>query len=492
MKINIKARVLVNEREHEITLPQGQNPFDQTLRGMGLYTGRADEYRVLSAESNITGLNPALAHAKDIHELNCLGQLLSQFDGKGLETYAGILKSEENPLPMAQMINLAYNFKALEWDPDILDLDDLGRRYAEENDPDTDAVILRNRGDDGEILHEGIGMELQIEQGGLFTGGGYIRNFSESIALPYDGQYLPACRYGENPRLSVTVKKPGAEKGAEIFLPTGDSVIQMTLHRMNADAWSMEKYTLTIGQGFPPCHAGKTVPGKMLNTLNTLAHRLSVLPEEQADALLKDADLDNVEAFLDCCNGRIQALERPEAANTVIYRFPLEIDLWDPEEPSDYPESVAPFDFLQYEESILEQIRKENRTFDTARMLAEYIHTDSTLHQKVYSMTPTVEEHGGTLWGAMVMKVAGTLDAAEIAELKDYISGQNSDGYGEGFEQRGIETGDGDINVHFWSSDNKHYAIYTPEEFEAMLETRQGGGMTGDGPEPGGFGVNMY
>ena len=40
----------------------------------------------------------------------------------------------------------------------------------------------------------------------------------------------------------------------------------------------------------------------------------------------------------------------------------------------------------------------------------------------------------------------------EIEALKDGISGQNSDGFGEGFEQRPIETDEGDMYVSFWNS----------------------------------------
>ena len=37
-----------------------------------------------------------------------------------------------------------------------------------------------------------------------------------------------------------------------------------------------------------------------------------------------------------------------------------------------------------------------------------------------------------------------------MKELCDYITGQYSDGWGEGFEQRDIEVEGGTLNVHFW------------------------------------------
>jgi hypothetical protein len=87
-------------------------------------------------------------------------------------------------------------------------------------------------------------------------------------------------------------------------------------------------------------------------------------------------------------------------------------------------------------------------------------------------MTPTVEEHGGRLWGAMMMEIKGELIPGEIAELKEYITGQNSDGYGEGLEQREIRVPEGDLYVSFWHS-GKDYAILTPTEFDATLGNHQ-------------------
>jgi hypothetical protein len=55
-------------------------------------------------------------------------------------------------------------------------------------------------------------------------------------------------------------------------------------------------------------------------------------------------------------------------------------------------------------------------------------------------------------------------DEDELDELIDYISGQYSDGFGEGFEQREIKTDDGDLYVSLWSSD-KSFRIMTEDEF---------------------------
>ena len=44
-------------------------------------------------------------------------------------------------------------------------------------------------------------------------------------------------------------------------------------------------------------------------------------------------------------------------------------------------------------------------------------------------------------------------DAVDETVLCNYISGQYSDGWGEGFEQRDIRVDDGTLAVHFWQED---------------------------------------
>ena len=94
----------------------------------------------------------------------------------------------------------------------------------------------------------------------------------------------------------------------------------------------------------------------------------------------------------------------------------------------DNPMGITPAEAVSYEDAILAAIAKENRFFENDRGLAEYIHNEA-LNKKVYSLYPSVGIVGGELWGVMTAGLKESLSGEETAELLDFVTGQNSDGY---------------------------------------------------------------
>ena len=110
--------------------------------------------------------------------------------------------------------------------------------------------------------------------------------------------------------------------------------------------------------------------------------------------------------------------------------------------------------------------------------LGDYITDHPTANAKLKMAVWSVEEIGGVLYGRIDCRSVESFTAEEIAAIKEGISGQNSDGFGEGFEQREIPTDDGDMYVSFWHSGDDYF-IYTQEEMDEYLNQGEGFKMGG-------------
>jgi hypothetical protein len=111
-------------------------------------------------------------------------------------------------------------------------------------------------------------------------------------------------------------------------------------------------------------------------------------------------------------------------------------------------------DLTDYEGSIREYIEKEREQLDDGGNLAPYIDSSlPRLRENVLRIEPDVVVYEGKLCGCALVELRQELSERDWNALFDYISGQYSDGWGEGFEQRDIPVTDGILNVHFWQRD---------------------------------------
>lgn len=116
------------------------------------------------------------------------------------------------------------------------------------------------------------------------------------------------------------------------------------------------------------------------------------------------------------------------------------------------PVDVGADELCAYQDEILKAIEREHLDTEGDRGLAVYL-DDAMLKRKVYSMKPTVEEWNGRLWGVLEVQSYGQLSKSDLAAVIEEWSGQESDGWGEGFEQREINVDSGELCVSFWDSD---------------------------------------
>lgn len=154
----------------------------------------------------------------------------------------------------------------------------------------------------------------------------------------------------------------------------------------------------------------------------------------------------------------------PEPTLLKLY-MPLNAEFYPRDEWGDSSEEGEQWDdrtLTEYEDQILSALVKNRMPEERERGLMYWYGEQDSLDAKVRSAEFTVEVRNRRLWGVAECRVVGELTSDELTSLKDFISGQASDGWGEGFEQREIEVDGGELYVHLWQWDN--WSIQTEQE----------------------------
>ena len=128
---------------------------------------------------------------------------------------------------------------------------------------------------------------------------------------------------------------------------------------------------------------------------------------------------------------------------------------------------------------IRQGIEDERMPGEAERGLMTYFDGSEAVDEKVASINIDVEEVDGELFGVAVCKVKGRLSPGELEELKEFCTGQYSDGWGEGYEQRPRRTDYGSLYVSFW--DCNGFILRTRDELEAAKAPARPRPQRGDG-----------
>ncbi|WP_317855110.1 antirestriction protein ArdA [Chakrabartyella piscis] len=147
---------------------------------------------------------------------------------------------------------------------------------------------------------------------------------------------------------------------------------------------------------------------------------------------------------------------------------------WGQYETSDYEEELDSCELCGYEDELESFIKSYGDHIPEERGLMEYYDTKDSVNAKVESFKFEFEQMDGDVYGVAVCELKAPLDATEMATLKEYITGQASDGFCEGLEQQEFSLCGRNVNISFW--DSNRYFLRTAEEM-GFREQVQGKGF---------------
>lgn len=206
-----------------------------------------------------------------------------------------------------------------------------------------------------------------------------------------------------------------------------------------------------------------------LNAMDDPYH--PILPGTEGEVDFVD---DKGQIFMKWDNGRTLPLAPGEDSFTVLppkltslkLYMPLTADLYERNEYGDLDDSsilLEGSELRGYQNQITAALVKNRMPEETERGIMHWYDEADSVDRKVRSAVFTVEERDRKLWGIAECRIAGELSDTEMDTLKEFITGQASDGWCEGFEQREISVDDGgELYVHFWNSDE--WSIQTEQE----------------------------
>lgn len=132
----------------------------------------------------------------------------------------------------------------------------------------------------------------------------------------------------------------------------------------------------------------------------------------------------------------------------------------------DWRDTITHEEAFAYKDAIDLAILRDINSIDPGRGLAEYV--PDTLGDVILSFRPAIELHGDSLWCVANVTLSRPITPGEMGELTQWWSGQLSDGWGEGLEQREIKVKGGELYIEPWTPDERFF-IATQKEFDSRF-----------------------
>ena len=164
--------------------------------------------------------------------------------------------------------------------------------------------------------------------------------------------------------------------------------------------------------------------------------------------------------------------------NTIKFIYPLFGHITDDWEGCTY--DIGSEQLTDYQELLEEKMKVYQLC--NGQGMEQFFDANADVQSKLKSIVWNFEKFDNKLYGVTIVELTDTIDEKGMTDLKDWISGQNSDGLGEGFEQQDFDVDEGRLSVSLWDFHN--YFICTEEEFKRQFNATENKTVTAEKRKP--------
>ena len=457
-----------------IQFPIHRKEYDQVLEQLnplGIGSPLDQDCQIETLDSHYPILKRLEETLVNLDELDYLAKRLDNIDEKAT-TFQGAAAAE-GITSIQDFINLTFCYKQVSVVRDFRDLENIGRDHI---------ITTQGRGSSDEewaaIDFHAVAMDLLQNGDGKITPYGVVYSNGMKLHPLYTGGPFPA--YGCGEPLVVAFKPQEGSEENFLFLPMAESRLCRELERSG----------VIDPKNFELCYIDQAPMEEIISSLslekedifmlNRLAAALEVIPPAEMEKLKAAVYLtepDTSEKFLALMK-KVEQLDdalRPLSTGPSTLRLYMPLTAEFTEDGYDYeePEHLEGRELYQYEEQIAKALEDYRMPEEAERGIMHWYHEEDSVNEKVRAVVFRLEERDFQLWGVAECQLLRGLTTKEMDTLKQYITGQASDGWGEGFEQRDIGVDEGVLNVHLWNSDE--WSLQTEEE--RFTQQQKMGGM---------------
>ena len=458
-----------------IQFPIHRKEYDQVLEqleSLGIGSPLDQDCQIETLDSHYPILKRLEETLVNLDELDYLAKRLDNIDEKAT-TFQGAAAAE-GITSIQDFINLTFCYKQVSIVRDFRDLENIGRDHI---------ITTQGRGSSDEewaaIDFHAVAMDLLQNGDGKITPYGVVYSNGMKLHPLYTGGPFPA--YGCGEPLVVAFKPQEGSEENFLFLPMAESRLCRELERSG----------VIDPKNFELCYIDQAPMEEIISSLslekedifmlNRLAAALEVIPPAEMEKLKAAVYLtepDTSEKFLALMK-KVEQLDdalRPLSTepSTLRLYMPLTAELFEDQFNYDQePEHLEGRELYQYAEQIAKALEDYRMPEEAERGIMHWYHEEDSVNEKVRSVVFRLEKRDFQLWGVAECQLLRGLTTKEMDTLKQYITGQASDGWGEGFEQRDIGVDEGVLNVHLWNSDD--WSLQTEEE--RFSQQQKMGGM---------------